>query len=220
MIPKILFRTVPTVTTDQQEEWWEQNTAMTPGWRHITYRDGTTEMNPEHWASGYLWDRCDSGAHKADLIRLDAMFRHGGFYIDSDVQVLRPLEPLLSPLFVAGWEDETNIPNAMFGSVPNSPIVNAMLKLVTGDWFERGVWWSGPGVFKHVLLEQGWGIVERALLLPPGSFYPYHYKEKREINAVTPSGKRALEERLKDSPWAYAVHHWHHSWRKDAHREG
>jgi hypothetical protein len=39
-------------------------------------------------------------------------------------------------------------------------------------------------------------------LLPPGSFYPYHYREKQ----------RSGEDFRKTQPWAFVAHHWWGSW--------
>lgn len=209
MIPKILFRTVPDQTSALQEEWWKTCVDKTPGWEHITYRDGTKLMDPGDWRfTGHLWDQCESGAHKADLIRLEAMYKHGGFYVDSDVELLRPLEPLLHSPFVAGWEDRLNVPNAMFGaSMANKLVLDMLNQVISEEGFAQGVWHSGPGVFNQHLKGSD------ALLLPPGSFYPYHYKEKKEFDQKTLAGRRALQRRLKETPWAYAVHHWTASWK-------
>jgi hypothetical protein len=40
------------------------------------------------------------------------------------------------------------------------------------------------------------------LLLPPGSFYPYHYSEM----------ERRGDPHHEQQPWAFGAHHWHGSW--------
>lgn len=45
-------------------------------------------------------------AHKADVIRLEALIEHGGIYLDLDVVVLRPFSALLMYDFVMGQEGE------------------------------------------------------------------------------------------------------------------
>ena len=40
------------------------------------------------------------------------------------------------------------------------------------------------------------------LLFPPGTLYPYHYKEKQ----------RRSEDHATAQPWAFMAHHWAGSW--------
>jgi hypothetical protein len=63
----------------------------------------------------------------------------------------------------------------------------------------EGAWLSGPGVTTAALPGRG-----DVLLLPPGSFYPYHYSEKEA---------RRGEDHASEQPWAFGAHHWHHSWK-------
>jgi hypothetical protein len=42
------------------------------------------------------------------------------------------------------------------------------------------------------------------LLLPPGSFYPYHYSIKQYADR---------DQVRKENPWAFCAHHWAHSWK-------
>lgn len=210
MIPKILFRTVPAESSAVSEELWERCKAQTEGWIHLTYRDGTPEMETDKWPrTGHLWDACTSGANKADFIRLEAMEKHGGIYVDSDVEILKPLDALLFSRGFAAWEDTLNIPNAIFGAEQGSSLVTKMLDaLVEPEWAAKGDWWSGPGLFNRFLKDQNeW------LILPPGSLYPYHYLEKKDFNLQWDSGQRRLAKRLEENPWAYFIHHWNASWK-------
>eukprot|EP01065_Artemidia_motanka_P014117 TRINITY_DN1807_c0_g1_i1.p1 TRINITY_DN1807_c0_g1~~TRINITY_DN1807_c0_g1_i1.p1 ORF type:complete len:335 (+),score=96.04 TRINITY_DN1807_c0_g1_i1:56-1006(+) len=43
-------------------------------------------------------------AHKADIVRLQMLLRHGGIYLDSDVIVLKPFTPLLDEPMTMGLE--------------------------------------------------------------------------------------------------------------------
>jgi hypothetical protein len=61
----------------------------------------------------------------------------------------------------------------------------------------EGPWESGPGVTTAVLPGR-----TDVLLLPPGSFFPYHYSER----------KRRHEDHMGANPWAFGAHHWAASW--------
>lgn len=192
-IPRILHRTVPAETTDEVEGWWSGWKALLPGWSLRTYRE---PIDPADWplTSG-AWGKCQNGAQKAGLIRLEALVRDGGVYVDSDVRPLRSLEPLLGLEGFAAWEDETTVPDAVLGCVRGHPAFAQALDLAMASVLRgEDAWLSGPGVVTRVLPGRA-----DVLLLPPGAFYPHHYLAKGE------AGKN-------DGPWVFGEHMWHHSW--------
>lgn len=199
-IPKLLFRTVPSQTSDQVEGWWQRAMELHPGWDFVTYRDPI--VADEFPLTHDLFELCDSGAQKAGLIRLEALSRHGGIYLDSDVEVFRNLTPLTMVEAFAAYEDPGVIPDAVLGAEAGHPAIEACLELAMdrvmsprGDWRTAGAWGSGPGVTTKILAGR-----DDVLLLPPGSFYPVHYTRKGELESFTPP------------PWCWMAHHWHASW--------
>lgn len=196
MIPERLVRTVPAVTSDEVEGWWAQATAIHSEWSHVTLRD---PLDPRDFPiTAAHWDRCQSGAQRAGLIRLEVIFHRGGFYIDSDFEVYRPFDPLLGAQFVAGWEDANTVPDFLFGSVAGNPLLVELMEAAIGC-LDEGPWASGPGVFTRLLPGR-----KDVLLLPPGSFAPYHYSERH----------RKTEDHKGAQPWAFGAHHWEASWLK------
>ena len=202
-IPAIIHRTVPTQTDDQVEEWWRSFQIVNEprDWEFKTWRD---PLDPDDWPeTGDLWDRCPTGAQKAGLIRLEAIWTHGGIYVDSDVECYRGLSPLLNiGCFFAGWEDHKTIPDAVFGAPPGHPVTAELLDAARRS-VERGddPWQSGPGVFTKVLPK----AVARgeALLFPPGTWYPFHWSRK---------DKDRKKDHKQDQPWSLMAHHWRGSW--------
>jgi len=195
-IPKILHRVVPEHTTEQAERWWEGWQRLHPDWRFMTHRD---PLNREEWPrTAIAWDHVVAGAQFADLIRLEALERWGGVYVDQDMEPYRSLEPLLGVEMFAAWEDPVSVPNAVLGARPGHPAVSRCLDTCVQRVRRRaGVWKAGPGVLTDILPNR-----PDVLLLPPGSFYPYHYKEK----------ERAGMDHKKEQPWAFGAHHWWGSW--------
>jgi hypothetical protein len=193
-IPAILHRVVPETPNPEADAWWARFEELHPGWELRTHRD---PLDPADWPlTAPHWDKAANGAQFADMIRLEALLRFGGVYVDQDVEPLRPLDPLLHLPAFAAWEDERCVPNAVMGAVPDHPAIRAcldeMLRRLPGE-----TWQAGPGVLTMLLPGR-----DDVLLLPPGSLYPYHYKEK----------ERAGEDFRKTQPWAFVVHHWWGSW--------
>lgn len=196
-IPRVLHRTVPEKTSDEVETFWRRAVELHPSWVAHTWRD---PLDPADWPeTGDLWERCSSGAQRAGLIRLEALWRYGGIYIDSDVELYRPLDPLLDVGGFAAWEDAKVVPDAVLGARPGHPALAVMLEAARRAILAgAGAWKSGPGVTTSVLPGRpDW------LLLPPASFYPYHYTEKH----------RRHEDHATANPFAFGAHHWHHSWK-------
>lgn len=200
MIPPRLIRTIPEHTSAEVERFWEWACELHPGWDHITYRD---PLDPADFPyTSPAWDLCTSGAQRAGLIRLEALWLHGGIYIDSDVELYRPLDALLDLRGFAAWEDTDTVPDAVLGAEDLHPALWDCLQLAlerirTADRGWRFAWETGPGVTTAVLAGRA-----DFLLLPPGAFFPYHYTERH----------RRHEDHAAANPWAFGAHHWHASW--------
>ncbi len=193
-IPRILHRTVPEETSAQVEEWWERFGQLHPDWDLRTYRE---PIDPKDWPlTGTLFHLCQNGAQKAGLIRIEALYTHGGIYVDSDVEPYRSFEPLLPLPAFAAWEDSTTVPDAVMGACKGHPaweqLIGRAREAIMGG---QDAWSSGPGGTTEVLPGR-----TDVVLLPPGSFYPAHYLEKSKLG------------KSKDQPWVFCEHKWHHSW--------
>lgn len=203
MIPRIIHRTVPEKVDRAVEQFWREFRRMYRDWDLRSWQEpldpADFPITSPHWAG------CQNGAQKAGLVRLELLWTYGGIYVDSDVQPLRSMEPLLTAKAFAAYEDENVVPDAVLGSVPQHPAFRKMLSLAT-EGVDRGLsaWHTGPGVTTKVLPGR-----DDVLLLPPGAFFPYHYLEQ----------KRARENFSVTSPWAFCVHHWHGSWLSNEHKQ-
>ena len=130
-----------------------------------------------------------NGAQFADLIRLEALIRWGGVYVDQDVEPLRPLDVLLYVPAFAAWEDANSVPNAVMGAVPEHPAMLACLELMISR-LPGDTWQSGPGVLTACLPGRS-----DVLLLPPGSFYPVHYRDP---------DRDTQDDSTRTPPWTFA----------------
>lgn len=204
MIPNTLIRTVPTSTASQVEAWWREWCDLHPTWRHITYRDPLApDMFP---ITSRHWGRCQSGAQLAGLVRLEALWLHGGHYLDSDMEPYRPLTSLSGLSAYAAYEDPGVIPDAVIGAEPEHPAIKACLDLAiqritsqSTDWRTgNGAWATGPGVTTEIFSYR-----DDVTVLPPGSFFPAHYSAKATVDWV---------EVKRSNPWAFGAHRWAASW--------
>lgn len=193
-IPAILHRVVPESTPQVAEDWWAEFGRLHPDWRLMTHRD---PLDPAEWPlTSPHWRKVANGVQLADLVRLEALLRFGGVYVDMDVQPFRSFEPLRGAEVFAAWEDERTIPNAIMGSRPDHPIIRECLKLAVAR-MHKGIWEAGPGVTTEVFKRH-----PEVLLLPPGSLYAVHYRDPdRDTKMVLPP-----------APWEFARHAYWGSW--------
>lgn len=200
LIPRIFHRTVPELVDAQLESWWEQRMKLHPDWEFRTYRD---PIDPKLFPrTSPLWSRCETGAQKADLIRLEALVQWGGVYVDADCRPLGSHEPLRCCPAYAAWEDETTIPNAVIGARPGHPAIEeALAQAIAGVERRRKTYDTGVSVTTKV-----WRDRTDMVLFPPGTFYPHHYLQKNRAGQNT-------------GPWSIEEHMWHHSWGDDASRQ-
>lgn len=193
MIPRLLHRVVPEVVPDESRGFWQRFKEQNPDWVLITHQD---PLDPAEWPlTAHRWGACTSGAQLAGLVRLEALWRWGGIYVDQDVEPVRPLEPLRSFRAFAAWEDANVIPDAVLGAEPDHPAIRRCLDLAL-ERIELGPWASGPGVTTEVLANR-----DDVTVLGPCAFYPYHYTQKH---------RRGEDFSL--VPECIVVHHWHGSW--------
>ncbi|MGH7533990.1 MAG: galactosyltransferase-related protein, partial [Gemmatimonadales bacterium] len=86
-IPRILHRVVPEISPPESELWWLQFAALHPDWTLMTHRD---PLQPADWPlTARYWTKCRTGAQLAGLVRLEALWRWGGVYVDQDVEPYR-----------------------------------------------------------------------------------------------------------------------------------
>jgi mannosyltransferase OCH1-like enzyme len=100
-----------------QETWLAHN----PGWE---LRLWTEENLPGDLERTEAYERLRQPAERADILRLELLYRQGGVYVDVDFECLRPIEPLIESvdIFVARPK-RRRLNNAIMGAVPGHPLL-------------------------------------------------------------------------------------------------
>jgi FkbM family methyltransferase len=191
-IPAIIHLTVPAKTTAIQERAIERARALHPGWRVIVWQD---PIPPETFELAPFWDKVNSGAQLADLIRIEVVYRFGGIYVDSDLMLEQALDPLRAFDFFIASEDGSVLTNAVFGASPRHPALRKLIDSIADDdgfnWQLEPVHTTGPGFFSR---ELKWRT--DVTVLPRSTFYPYNWNERQAA----------------PHKHTYGVHLWEKSW--------
>ena len=66
-------------------------------------------------------------AFVTDYVRLYAMTKFGGIYMDTDVEVIKPLDRFLEHQAFSGFEDDVHIPTGIMACEKNFPLFNQFL---------------------------------------------------------------------------------------------
>lgn len=134
-----------------------------------------------------------TGMYRGDICRVAALYIHGGYYFDLDMQVhtpyIAPPSEVESPVFVTSYDAEgTHFFQSFMASTPNNPILkealNAMLEYYEGrnnecnkgQWCYMGVF-TLKQAYDRVVTERGEVPIEQTLLLSEIKLEPHIYPD-------------------------------------------
>lgn len=142
-------------------------------------------------------------AFVSDYVRLYALYKYGGIYLDTDIEVIKPFDKLLIHNAFLGYESEGRVNNGVAGTVKGNEFFEKCMDYVV-DNFEKGLPYDiSPVVTTNVLANNDYDIS----ILGSEFFYPYNpYDSSTEINIL-------MYSMIKEN--TYAIHHWAKSWSSD-----
>ncbi|MFR2070553.1 MAG: glycosyltransferase family 32 protein [Bacteroides nordii] len=76
-------------------------------------------------------------AFVTDIVRLYALYHEGGIYMDTDVEVLKPLDIFLKYDAVSGFESKTQIPTGLMACREGYPLFKELLDEYDGIHFKH-----------------------------------------------------------------------------------
>lgn len=112
-----------------------------PDYEFMLWHDGLPEFQEMLKSSKYLRDcyRLKLWAYVSDYVRMYALDKYGGIWLDTDVQVIRSLDEFLDNKFFVCAYNDNNLPcrcePAVLGGVKNHPVFKKMLDLYNDDNF-------------------------------------------------------------------------------------
>jgi len=143
-----------------------------------------------------------------DYIRAWAVFNHGGIYLDTDVELCKPLDDLLNAnICFAGFEDMEYInPGSIFAGEKGCAIAGEVMKYYSHyDIFENGSRENlvpSPRIFTNILLKYGLAMNNSYQELGIFTAYPSDYF----------SPKSFVTDSLNITENTYSIHHFDGSW--------
>lgn len=144
----------------------------------------------------------------SDYMRLYSLYHHGGIYLDTDIEIIKPFEDLLNETSFIGFQtsyEKSRFPvgAGVIGSVKNNPMIEDLLKLTEIKQKLTFHPVGGPFIISPYLKSKGLTgnnneRIGNMRILPPSSFYPFYMDEVFSIECIK-------EE-------TYCIHWWEDSW--------
>lgn len=97
------------------------------------------EQNAPFMDSLYAHQAYEAGkwAFVSDYVRLKALWEQGGIYMDTDVEVLRPLDRFQDAEMFMGFESRERVATCIIGAEPRHPFIGALLETYRNGTFLR-----------------------------------------------------------------------------------
>jgi mannosyltransferase OCH1-like enzyme len=179
----------------QLKEWNETNTPF-----HVAY-------TKEAYNKG-LWSKL------SNYIRLYALYKEGGIYLDTDVEVIKDFSPLLHHECFVGFQQQDEnadwVNTAILGAHPRHPFLKSCMSLTEEAFEEKGEFQRSPTVTTRVLRQ--WGLrsyglqqINGVALYPKEYFYPFPWNGKFTAECIKES--------------TYCIHYWEGTWLKTEHNK-
>ena len=97
-----------------------------PDFKIIEWNEDNYDVNSTPYTR-YCYEN-KKWAYLSDYVRLDILYQHGGVYFDTDVEVIRPIDPLMDKSAVFALESEKIVATGLgFSAEKGSRYVRAMM---------------------------------------------------------------------------------------------
>ena len=152
-------------------------------------------------------------AFVTDVVRLHVLYHEGGIYMDTDVEVIKPLDRFLQHLAFSGFEDEKYAPTGIMASEKG------------GKWAKDNLdYYYG----RHFLKENGefdltTNVIPLMSYLTSNGLKPNNtYQDLKGLITIYPKDyfcpKSKVDNKIRLTDNTYTIHHFAASWTSPMHR--
>lgn len=147
-------------------------------------------------------------AFVSDVARFDILFQYGGVYLDTDVELLRPIDSFLSNESFAGYDQSGKINTGLiYGSAPGNPLIKEALSYYTKNEFllKNGLpnTTTVVTIFSDILSKHGYTLDGQFFQSPLLTLYPWDYFDPFDFET----------RQMKITENTHSIHHYACSWK-------
>jgi mannosyltransferase OCH1-like enzyme len=187
VIPRVIHQIWigPDPLPDEHRRWIETWRRRHPNWEHRLWTEDELPSDP---IRPEVLERLRAPVERADILRLEILYRHGGVYVDTDVECLRPVDEVLAGHdFVGVCLKPGRMTNTFIASVPAHPLLERALREVK----PLEVYWTlsapsddlkevaGPPLLRRLVVEY-----PDVKLLEPPTFFPATDEERERAIGI------------------------------------
>ena len=196
------------------KETWEENH---PHWNIFIWNDIDAEefgmINKE------AYDAVSNIGAKSDIFRYEILYRHGGIYVDTDIECFKSFDDLLYLDFFAGtgWNAHPVVFNGLLACAPGNKflrnIIQKLYEWVTlaTDVGEIPVLnYSGCDFITPIYNKYIQETTDKTVIFPNHFFYPVPAVIRMDIREDNEVSRRIVNTYKKSN--SYCVHLWYCSW--------
>lgn len=181
---------------------WEKHC---PEYRIVRWDENNFDVSSHSFCRSAYED--GAWAFVSDYVRLRVVCDYGGIYLDTDVEVIRSLDPLLKHSCFLGIQQEKHVCNTGlgFGAEAAHPVVHKMLEkydtVIYDPLKKKKI--ACPILNTEVIASLGYSYKETPVSINGAEVYPPLY-----FDPISPGseGKNLLCEQT------YSIHHYSNSW--------
>lgn len=138
-------------------------------------------------------------AFLSDYARLNVLYEHGGIYLDTDMEILKPLNPLLKHKLFLGFESTSYVNASIIGCVKHHWLIKECL----AEYENMEEYETIPKVISKVLrryfsLDQAKVDQGGVMIYPAEYFYPLPFNQRFDKSMITEN--------------SFSIHWWNYSW--------
>jgi len=180
--------------------------------KYATIRNGWLEVHPDFTmmfhrndcdfgskVNQIVYDSCYTVTVKSDIIRLAALHKYGGIYVDTDMVCLKNLETLMDTPFLIGYEVDTiqRLGLSLIGCHSDDPTIKKCLDLSIANVLAAKKESVNKNSLTFCSIDAIQEIIKKDIadIKPQKYFYPLTY-----------SGRGDFHQEIKNE--SYSVHLW------------
>ncbi len=103
-------------------ESWKKNL---PEYSVMCWNEDTFDINSNKYVKEAYEKK--KYAFVTDYVRLFVLFTYGGIYMDTDVEVVKPLDKFLNNEAFSGFEKKDSVPTGIMAAEKGNPVIEALL---------------------------------------------------------------------------------------------
>lgn len=191
-------KTIP----EKNRKWMESWKRFCPDYEIIEWNENNYDVGKNAFMTDAY--KAEKWAYVPDYARLDIVYQYGGIYLDTDVELIRPLDDLLYQNAFAGVDRTLRLSLGLgFGAAPKSDAFKDMMNIYTNSRFDETQMIPAPRAMENYFRTKGFiqdgnfQIIENGMTV---------YPEK------VLSGKDYATGIIEPTEHTYAIHHYDGSW--------